>query len=287
MRRERPASTSFQSKAHARGLRRPRGVRLFGGTAAARFGVAIRGAAWASCAREGRRASGAVPRRARPSGRTDARRSRGSVLFGQHDGEDARRDSRIGGVGRMHGHVAVVVDPMGRDRAESCQLRAVTIAITTGVPPMTTAADLRDICCAALELSKTGWACAFAAPGEGRASVHRMRAGDTERLMGVLNSGRAKAEREAGRPLQIALCYEVGYDGFWLARRGRGDDRRRRSLRRGDAALYSPEFGRPDAAQVASGGQWGRNLLAAAPRATSGPTCLSSAPLETDGSAAF
>jgi hypothetical protein len=27
-----------------------------------------------------------------------------------------------------------------------------------------------------------------------------------------------KAEREASRPLEIVVCYEVGYDGFWLAR---------------------------------------------------------------------
>jgi transposase len=27
-----------------------------------------------------------------------------------------------------------------------------------------------------------------------------------------------KAEREAGRALDIVVCYEVGYDGFWLAR---------------------------------------------------------------------
>jgi len=141
--------------------------------------------------------------------------ARPSVLLGQHHREHAGGDRGVGGVIGMHGHLAVVVDPMA---AESCQLLTVTIAITTGVPPMTTAADLRDVCCAALELSKTGWVCAFTAPGEGRASLHRMKAGDTDRLMGLLNSGRAKAEREAGRPLQIVLCYEVGYDGFWLAR---------------------------------------------------------------------
>jgi transposase len=107
---------------------------------------------------------------------------------------------------------------MERDGAESCQLTVVTIATITGVPPMTITADLREICCAALELSKTGWVCAFAPPGQVRVSVHRMKAGDTERLIGVLNIGRAKAESERGQPLEIVLCYEVGYDGFWLAR---------------------------------------------------------------------
>jgi transposase len=87
-----------------------------------------------------------------------------------------------------------------------------------GVPPMTTATDTRDVCCVALELSKTGWVCAFAAPSDSRASVHKIKAGDTERLLGLLNNGKAKAEGELGRPVEIVLCYEVGYDGFWLAR---------------------------------------------------------------------
>jgi transposase len=41
---------------------------------------------------------------------------------------------------------------------------------------------------------------------------------DVDRLIGILNSGKAKAEHQLGRPLQLVLCYEVGYDGFWLAR---------------------------------------------------------------------
>jgi len=57
-----------------------------------------------------------------------------------------------------------------------------------------------------------------AAPGDSRASVHKMRAGDMERLLGVLNSGKAKAERELGRPVEIVLCHDVGYDGSWPAR---------------------------------------------------------------------
>jgi transposase len=83
---------------------------------------------------------------------------------------------------------------------------------------MTTTIETRDVCCVALELSKASWMCAFAAPGDGKATVHKIKAGDVDRLIGVLNSSRTKAERQLGRPLQIVLCYEVGYDGFWLAR---------------------------------------------------------------------
>ena|SRR5271157_3034646 len=38
------------------------------------------------------------------------------------------------------------------------------------------------------------------------------------RLISVLEAGRARAMRDRSRSLDIVLCYEVGYDGFWLAR---------------------------------------------------------------------
>jgi transposase len=45
-----------------------------------------------------------------------------------------------------------------------------------------------------------------------------MRACDVDRLLRILETGRARAMREVSRSLEIVLCYEVGYDGFWLAR---------------------------------------------------------------------
>ena len=83
---------------------------------------------------------------------------------------------------------------------------------------MTTNIDTANVCCAALELSKTIWVCAFAVPGDSQTVVHKIKASDVDRLIGILNSSKAKAEHQLGRPLQIVLCYEVGYDGFWLAR---------------------------------------------------------------------
>ncbi len=83
---------------------------------------------------------------------------------------------------------------------------------------MTTTIDTRDVCCAALELSKTSWVCAFSAPGDSKATVHKIRPGDVNRLIDILNSSKEKAQCHLGRQLQIVLCYEIGYDGFWLAR---------------------------------------------------------------------
>jgi transposase len=77
---------------------------------------------------------------------------------------------------------------------------------------MTTAIDTRDVCCVALELSKTSWVCAFAVPGESKVAIHKIKAGDTDRLLAALTGSKAKAEQRLGRALQIVLCYEVGYD---------------------------------------------------------------------------
>ena len=82
---------------------------------------------------------------------------------------------------------------------------------------MTTTIDTREVCCAALELSKSSWVFAFAAP-DGQTTVQKIKARDVDRLIGILKSSKAKAEHHLGLPLQIVLCYEVGYDGFWLAR---------------------------------------------------------------------
>jgi len=83
---------------------------------------------------------------------------------------------------------------------------------------MRTNIDTHDVCCVALELSKTSWVIAFAPPGDAKVAVHKIKAGDVDRLVGILDSSKTKVEKELGRSLQIVLCYEIGYDGFWLAR---------------------------------------------------------------------
>lgn len=78
--------------------------------------------------------------------------------------------------------------------------------------------DVTSTCCVALELSKASWVVAFAPPGDSKVVVQKIKASDVSRLISFLNSSKVRAERDLGRPLQIVLCYEVGYDGFWLAR---------------------------------------------------------------------
>ena len=53
-----------------------------------------------------------------------------------------------------------------------------------------------DVCCVALELSKSSWVIAFSPPTDGgRNSLHQIAAKDINRLMSFLESARLKAER--------------------------------------------------------------------------------------------
>ena len=64
---------------------------------------------------------------------------------------------------------------------------------------------------AAIELSKKSWVVAIARPDRDRPSIHRIAGGNLADLIGRLR----KAAEEKQR---IVVCYEAGYDGFWLAR---------------------------------------------------------------------
>ncbi|MCP1985056.1 IS110 family transposase [Bradyrhizobium elkanii] len=63
---------------------------------------------------------------------------------------------------------------------------------------------------AAIELSKKTWIVAILLPGKAQPSLHRIAGGS---FAGLVMRLRAAA---AGR--RLLICYEAGYDGFWLAR---------------------------------------------------------------------
>src|SRR5262249_40662926 len=64
---------------------------------------------------------------------------------------------------------------------------------------------------AAIELSKKSWVVAIARPDRDRPSIHRIAGGNLTDLIGRLR-------KTAGEKQRIVVCYEAGYDGFWLAR---------------------------------------------------------------------
>jgi transposase len=64
---------------------------------------------------------------------------------------------------------------------------------------------------AAVELSKKSWIVSIAHPDRDRPSIHRFAGGD-------LSSVVARLRKAAGDHRRIVVCYEAGYDGFWVAR---------------------------------------------------------------------
>src|SRR6201987_5781835 len=64
---------------------------------------------------------------------------------------------------------------------------------------------------AAIELSKKSWVVAIARPDRDRPSIHRIAGGNLADLIGRLR-------KAAGEKQRVVVCYEAGYDGFWLAR---------------------------------------------------------------------
>ncbi len=71
---------------------------------------------------------------------------------------------------------------------------------------------------AALELSKNSWLLAIQAPGRDNPSLHPIRGGDTAGLMVKLDAARDRLAKVSGQVPKVIVCYEAGYDGFWLAR---------------------------------------------------------------------
>jgi transposase len=70
----------------------------------------------------------------------------------------------------------------------------------------------------ALELSKNSWLLALQFPDRGQPSLYPIRGGDTVGLMTKLTAARDRWAKMSGKAPSIMLCYEAGYDAFWLAR---------------------------------------------------------------------
>ena len=64
---------------------------------------------------------------------------------------------------------------------------------------------------ASIEFSKKTWVVAIAVPDRDKASIHRIGGGDVDTLI-------SRVSKVAGKACRVVVCYEAGYDGFWLAR---------------------------------------------------------------------
>ena len=76
----------------------------------------------------------------------------------------------------------------------------------------------------AVELSKNSWLLGIQFPDRQKASVYPLKGGDSEGLMAKLVAACDRWRKVSGKKPSIILCYEAGYDAFWLARflRARG-----------------------------------------------------------------
>lgn len=72
-------------------------------------------------------------------------------------------------------------------------------------------AEARETVYAAIELSKKTWMLGIAHPDRDRPSIHRVCGGNIMELVSRLRLAARNKRR-------ILVCYEAGYDGFWLAR---------------------------------------------------------------------
>jgi transposase len=59
---------------------------------------------------------------------------------------------------------------------------------------------------------------AIQVPGRDNPSLHPIKGGDAEGLMAKLDAARDRVAKVTGQVPKVTLCYEAGYDGFWLAR---------------------------------------------------------------------
>ena len=71
----------------------------------------------------------------------------------------------------------------------------------------------------AIEVSGKSWVVGLKSPLGEKIGLHTLGAADVASLKGLLEQHRSRAERSLGRGVEVRVCYEAGYEGFWLARR--------------------------------------------------------------------
>src|SRR5712664_2001633 len=79
------------------------------------------------------------------------------------------------------------------------------------------ALDQNSTIIAVIEMSQSSWLVAGVLPGIERQPCKKLEP-SPERLLGVLHRWRDEAERAGSSITRIALAFEAGRDGFWLAR---------------------------------------------------------------------
>jgi transposase len=77
--------------------------------------------------------------------------------------------------------------------------------------------DMDATLIAVIEMSQSSWLVAGIVPGVDRQPLKKL-AIDEHALLSLLNRWRAEAEKQGHRITRVAVAFEAGHDGFWLAR---------------------------------------------------------------------
>src|SRR6476660_873222 len=77
--------------------------------------------------------------------------------------------------------------------------------------------DMDATLIAVIEMSQSSWLVAGIVPGVERQPLKKL-AIDEHALLSLLNRWRAEAEKQGHRITRVAVAFEAGHDGFWLAR---------------------------------------------------------------------
>ena len=70
----------------------------------------------------------------------------------------------------------------------------------------------------AIELSRKSWVVGLKSPLGEKIGLHTLGAADVASLKKLIERHRSRAEQALGRGVEVRVCYEAGYEGFWLAR---------------------------------------------------------------------
>ena len=70
----------------------------------------------------------------------------------------------------------------------------------------------------AIEISRKSWVVGLKSPLGEKIGLHTLGAADVAGLESLIEERRGRAERALGRGVEVRVCYEAGYEGFWLAR---------------------------------------------------------------------
>ena len=70
----------------------------------------------------------------------------------------------------------------------------------------------------AIEISRKSWVVGIKSPLGEKIGLHTLAAADVAGLKGLIEERRGRAERTLGQAVAVRVCYEAGYEGFWLAR---------------------------------------------------------------------